>query len=116
MHDPEGSLVEVDGEKLHILNHHGHRIDAHKLGDEETMRQMQQLAEYIKQLDGAVILCGDFNLSPKSEPIRRLDSVLRNLSVDYSLDTTRLRLTYKNEVCDYIFVNEKIEVKAFSMD
>lgn len=110
------SLIEIDGKKLHLLNHHGHHIDAHKLGDAETMRQVQQIADFIKTLDGGVILCGDFNLSPESQSIQHLDGLLRNLSVEKSLKTTRSRLTYKNEVCDYIFVNEHIEVKDFSMD
>lgn len=108
--------IDIKGRKLHILNHHGHHIDAHKLGDEETMRQVQQIIDYIQQLDGAVILCGDFNLSPDSETIQNLNGVLRNLSLDYSLKTTRSLLTHKNEVCDYIFVNDHVDVKDFSMD
>lgn len=110
------SLVEIEGKKLHLLNHHGHHIDGHKLGDDETMRQVQQISDYIEGLDGAIILCGDFNLSPESESIQRLNSLLRNLAVDHSLKTTRSQLTYKNEVCDYIFVNDEIDVKGFSMD
>ena len=110
------SLVEIEGKKLHLLNHHGHHIDGHKRGDDETMRQVRQIAEYIEGLDGAVILCGDFNLSPDSESIQQLSGNLRNLAVDYSLKTTRSQLTYKNEVCDYIFVNDRIDVKDFSMD
>ncbi len=110
------TLVKVGDKKLHILNHHGHHIDAHKLGDEETMRQTALIIEYIKQLDGAVILCGDFNLSPESESIKQFDSILKNLPVAYSLETTRSLLTYKKEVCDYIFVNDGVDVKDFSMD
>ncbi|MCA9318025.1 endonuclease/exonuclease/phosphatase family protein [Candidatus Saccharibacteria bacterium] len=106
----------VEGKKLHILNHHGHHIDAHKLGDDETLRQTSMIIDYIKKLDGAVILCGDFNLSPESESIKQFDSVLKNLSVDYSLETTRSLLTYKNEVCDYIFVNDEVDIQDFSMD
>jgi endonuclease/exonuclease/phosphatase family metal-dependent hydrolase len=110
------TTVKVDGKQLHILNHHGHHIDAHKLGDDETMRQTAIIINYIKQLDGAVILCGDFNLAPESESIKQYDSILQNLSAAHSLETTRSLLTYKKEVCDYIFVNDKIEVKDFSMD
>lgn len=110
------ALLEIEDKKLHILNHHGHHIDAHKLGDEETFRQATQLIDYIKQLDGAVILCGDFNLAPESESIRLIDGLLTNLSVKYKLRTTRSSLTYKNEVCDYIFVNENVIVKDFKMD
>lgn len=109
-------LVEVSGKPLHILNHHGHHIDAHKLGDEETLRQVKQIADYIEHLEGAVVLCGDFNLAPESESIKLLDTNLRNLSVEYGLKTTRSALTYKKEVCDYIFVNDGIDVKNFSMD
>ena len=109
-------IVEVDGKRLHILNHHGHHIDAHKLGDEETMRQTSLIIDYIKKLDGAVILCGDFNLAPESKSIKQFDSILKNLSVAYSLKTTRSLLTYKKEVCDYIFVNENVDIKDFSMD
>lgn len=110
------ALVKLNGKRLHILNHHGHHIDAHKLGDDETMRQVKQIIAYIKNLEGAVILCGDFNLSPDSASIKQFDTVLNNLSVDFSLKTTRSRLTYKDEVCDYIFVNSQVDVKDFKMD
>lgn len=108
--------VDVHGKKLHILNHYGHHIESHKLGDDETMRQISLIIDYIKQLDGAVILCGDFNLAPESESIKQFDAILQNLSVVYSLKTTLSVLTYKNEVCDYIFVNDNVDVKDFFMD
>ncbi|AGL62173.1 hypothetical protein L336_0467 [Candidatus Saccharimonas aalborgensis] len=108
--------VVIGGKKLNILNHHGHHIDSHKLGDEETMRQVKQLCDYIKGLDGSVILCGDFNLAPESESIKLIDSCLDNLSVKHSLKTTRSKLTYKNEVCDYIFASSDIKVNSFMMD
>lgn len=110
------SQVLVDGKKLNIINHHGHHIDSHKLGDAETLRQVKQICDYIKDLDGAVILCGDFNLAPVSDSIKLIDTSLRNLSVEYNLKTTRSKLTYKNEVCDYIFVNDGIRVNDFMMD
>ena len=109
-------LIDINNKKLNILNHHGHHIDSHKLGDEETERQVKQISDYIKTLEGAVILCGDFNLSPESKSIRLLDKSLRNLSVENKLTTTRSKLTYKNEVCDYIFVNDKVKINSFAMD
>lgn len=108
--------IEVNGKKLNLLNHHGHHIDSHKLGDDETMRQVSQIIEYIKHLEGSVILCGDFNLSPESDSIKRIDEDLVNLSVEHNLKTTRSKLTYKNEVCDYIFVSQDIKVNSFVMD
>jgi len=108
--------IEVNGKKLNLLNHHGHHIDAHKLGDDETMRQVTQIVEYIKNLEGSVILCGDFNLSPESESVKLLDEHLINLPVKHKLTTTRSKLTYKKEVCDYIFVSHDIKVNDFAMD
>ena len=108
--------VTIAGKKLHVLNHHGHHIDAHKLGDAETLRQVTIISDYIKQLDGAVILCGDFNLAPESDSIKHLEAHLRNLSTEYRLQTTRSKLTSKNEVCDYIFVNDDVRVNNFVMD
>lgn len=109
-------LVDVKGKKLNIINHHGHHIDAHKLGDEETERQVSEILEYIRKLNGAVVLCGDFNLSPESRSIKLIDAKLHNLSVEYSLKTTRSNLTHKKEVCDYIFVNDQVKVNSFEMD
>lgn len=108
--------VEVNGKKLNLINHHGHHIDSHKLGDDETERQVKQIIDYIKHLEGSVILCGDFNLSPDSQSIQLIDEVLVNLSVKHGLKTTRSKLTYKKEVCDYIFVSHDIKVNSFKMD
>lgn len=108
--------VVINGKKLNLLNHHGHHIDSHKLGDDETMRQVTQIIEYIKNLEGSVILCGDFNLSPESESIKAINEKLVNLSVEHKLKTTRSKLTDKNEVCDYIFVSHGIKVNDFFMD
>ena len=80
------------------------------------MRQVKQIVEYIKHLDGSVILCGDFNLSPESESIKLIDRNLVNLSVVHKLKTTRSKLTYKNEVCDYVFASHDIKVNSFIMD
>lgn len=110
------TLIDVKGKKLNVINHHGYHIDSHKLGDEETERQVSEILRYIKDLEGAVVLCGDFNLSPESNSIKSIDAVLHNLSIKYSLNTTRSNLTYKKEVCDYIFVNDQVKVNDFKMD
>lgn len=109
------AVVEVDGEKINILNHHGHHIDAHKNGDEETMRQCKMIADYIDDLDGKIILCGDFNLAPKSESLEQINDLLDNQCIKSNIETTRTPLTHKTEVCDYIFTSKDIEVKRFEV-
>ena len=108
--------ILINGKSLHLINYHGHHIEAHKLGDEETLRQVGQIMEYIRYLEGAIIVCGDFNLAPESQSIKMLSERLTNLSVSNSLQTTRSSLTYKKEVCDYIFVNDSVFVRNFIMD
>lgn len=105
--------LNVAGQKLHLLNHHGHHVRQHKNGDAQTMRQIAQIADYLDTLDGPVILTGDFNLAPHSASLELLNSRLRNLSVEYKLKTTRNSLTTKTEVCDYVFVNNAVTVNSF---
>jgi endonuclease/exonuclease/phosphatase family metal-dependent hydrolase len=107
------AVIDLDGQPCNILTHHGYWIPEHKNGNEETLRQMKQLGEYIDDLEGPVILTGDFNLVPHSESLEQINRRLRNLSIEHKLKTTRNHLTHKTEVCDYIFVNDKIKVKNF---
>jgi len=107
--------VEVNGKTLHILNHHGFRIPETKAGNEDTLRSMRTIADVIARLDGPVILCGDFNLAPDSESINVLNSKLRNLSIENGLKRTYTDLSIVNTVCDYIFVNDRVQVEHFEM-
>lgn len=107
------AVLSIGGNKLNILNHHGHHVPTHKNGNPETFRQMKQLAAYIETLTGPIILCGDFNLEPNSDSLNLINDRLENLPVKYKLSTTRTNLTNKKEVCDYIFVNNQVKIKEF---
>lgn len=104
---------DPNGKKFHIINNHGYHVPAHKDGNDFTIRECQKIAEYASSLEGPVIITGDFNLQPNSESIAILNKHFRNLSVEYNLKTTRNELTQKTEVCDYIFVNDLVEVQDF---
>jgi endonuclease/exonuclease/phosphatase family metal-dependent hydrolase len=106
-------VVAIGDKQLHLLNHHGHHIRQHKNGDDETLRQTKQIAEYLRTLDGPIILTGDFNLAPDSESLEQINSILTNLPAQFGLQTTRTELTTKTEVCDYIFVNDSVTVNSF---
>ena len=109
------AAVNAGGKTLNILNHHGYHIVGTKDGDDETMRQMRIIADIIKGLDGPVIMCGDFNLSPKSKSLALINNELINLSIRSGLKRTYNRLSAVHEVCDYIFVNDDIKVLSFKM-
>ncbi len=107
------AVVETNGKKLNLITHHGHHVRDHKKGNEDTDRQMKIIHDYIKELEGPVILTGDFNLEPTSKSLEELNSLLVNLSTKNNLQTTRNELTTKTEVCDYIFISKDIKVKKF---
>lgn len=106
-------MLSTGGGRLHILNHHGYQIADHKYGDEETLRQCALIRDYVKKLSGEVVLAGDFNLEPRSPSLQLLNNTLRNLCIEHKITTTRTPLSSKREVCDYIFVNDKVTLKKF---
>ncbi len=108
-------VVERDGKRLHVLNHHGHHVREHKRGTEETMRQCGMIAEYIEDLEGDVVLCGDFNLAPESESLSILNALLTNHAIEAKVETTRTPLTHKTEVCDYIFTSKSLKTSNFKV-
>lgn len=108
------AMIDVGGKRLNLLNHHGYWIYGTKMGDDETLRQMHVIAGEIRKLEGPVIMCGDFNLSPDSESIKVINGELTNLSVKNGLKHTYTKLSpLKDAVSDYIFVNDQVQVKKF---
>jgi endonuclease/exonuclease/phosphatase family metal-dependent hydrolase len=108
-------IVESEGKKINIINHHGYHIHEHKQGDEHTLKAVHQIKDFVDTLEGPIVLAGDFNLAPTSPSIQVLDESLRNLSTEYGLLTTRNDLTSKSEVCDYIFVSNDLTINDFHM-
>ena len=106
-------VADQNGKPVHIINHHGYHVPEHKKGNDFTMKACQQIAAFAVELEGPVIITGDFNLEPTSESLAVLNNLFRNLTVEYGLETTRTDLTHKTEACDYIFVNDKVVVKDF---
>ncbi len=111
--DPRNFLhVELEN-GLHIITYHGMYVPGSKAGNDITLAHSALLANYIANLSGAVVLTGDFNLEPGSTSIRLLGQNLRNLSLEYNLDTSYSQFGRHNVVCDYIFVNDQVKVKSF---
>lgn len=107
--------VTVDGTPYHIVNYYGYYVAGSKQGNDETMRIMDMICDYIETLDGPVIFASDTNLVPDSPSMARLNSILRNLCVEHDVKTTRnfvaKRLT--PEVIDYICVSPDVAVRSF---
>lgn len=105
--------ADQNGKKFHVINTHGYHVYAHKHGNDFTLEACQKIVDYALKLNGPVIITGDFNLQPDSESISIITNHFRDLSTEFGLETTRNELTQKVEVCDYIFVNDLVDVKDF---
>lgn len=111
------ATVDINGSKLNVITHHGYHVEGTKEGNEETLRQMIMLREYIKQLSGSVILTGDFNLSPNCESLEVLNTELKNLCILNNVQTTRNEFARKTiQVCDYVFTNDLVKVNNFEVE
>jgi len=107
------TVTDQNGKIVHIINHHGYHVEGHKKGNDFTLKACRQIVDYALQLDGPVIIAGDFNLVPDSESLGVINEHFRNLTQQYGLASTRTDLTHKTEPCDYIFVNDMLKVSNF---
>ena len=108
------ATVTVDGKNVHLVNFHGAFIQASKDGNEDTMRHVQTIADYAARFsDEPTIITGDFNLAPDSESMQILSRRFRNLPVEYGITSTYSPVLHVyNVICDYIFVNEHVQVRS----
>lgn len=113
-----------NSKKLWVLNIHGYHAGSGigKHDTKERLEQSQRIIECLKQLDGDIILGGDFNLDTDTESIKMFEDFgLRNLIKEYSIPSTRTSF-YSEEKrkkwphADYVFVSSDIKVKSFEVD
>lgn len=107
------TVINTPNGLVNVLTHHGHHSPHGKDGSQENTDQIIKLMNYVNKLSGPVILTGDFNLHPGSTSLEPINKRLRNLSTEFNLETTRTELAKREEVIDYIFVNDKIKVLDF---
>ena len=95
-----------------IVNHHGYWKPT-PMGDETTVEVMRKVAKIVRELDGPVVMCGDFNIIHEAPAMRELD-FLRDLTDEYNVDNTLSGLKFNGKVaCDHILVNDLVDVKNF---
>lgn len=108
----EKVLLEVNGKELLIINVHG-LWNKGKVGDDRTINQSEFILKHVRY-DIPTIVLGDFNLLPQSLSIKMLDEKLTNLITQFNIKSTRpvdpKRPDRMNQVCDYVFVNDKVKV------
>lgn len=99
---------------VHVINYHGQRERAApKTGSRAATAATELIAGYAASLPGPVIVAGDFNLWPDSPSLDPLRAGLRDLCAEAGVKNTRTWLKGRDEVSDYIFVNDAVDVSGF---
>ncbi|MEQ1500232.1 MAG: endonuclease/exonuclease/phosphatase family protein [Parcubacteria group bacterium] len=102
---------------LTVVNVHGLWNGNGKTDTEDRLIQSENIIRFIKTLNNPFILCGDFNLLPDTESLRKFEQFgLLNLVKENNITSTRTSL-YKKEhrFADYVFVSKGIEIKEFKV-
>jgi len=100
-----------------IANFHGLWNREGKDDTNDRIEQSDKVIDFLKTIENDYVLCGDFNLNPNTESLKKFtDFGLRNLIVEYGITSTRTRFYEKeNKFADYVFVSPEVTVKDFQV-
>lgn len=109
--------VQTSNGPLTVVNFHGLWNGKGKTDTEDRMNQSKNILEFIKNLQGEHVLCGDFNLLPNTKSIAVLENAgLQNLIKRFGITSTRTsHYTKPDKYADYVFVTNEIKVKDFKV-
>ncbi len=110
-------LTEINSKKVSIVNFHGLWNGKGKTDSESRVAQSRKIVEFLKSLEGEVVLCGDFNLRPDTESLKIVEDFgFRNLVKEYGITSTRTSHYKKEErFADYALITKGVEVKDFKI-
>jgi endonuclease/exonuclease/phosphatase family metal-dependent hydrolase len=100
-----------------IMNFHGLWNGMGKGDSEDRLLQSDRIVQFLKTKTHPVVLCGDFNLLPTTESLKRFEDFgLRNLIHEFGITSTRTSFYTKPEkFADYAFVSSDVDVRSFQV-
>lgn len=106
-----------DYQKLTILNFHGLWTGTGKNDTPDRLLQSDTIIAYLKNVTHSFILGGDFNLSPDTMSIKKLEDFgLKNLIKEWDIKSTRTSFfTFENKFADYVFTSKGVDVETFKV-
>jgi endonuclease/exonuclease/phosphatase family metal-dependent hydrolase len=114
--------IRLPNTDVHILNFHGRSRPVEKLDTPDRIRGSQALIDFFANKIGLKIIGGDFNILPDARSIGMFrEQGYLDLIKDYGIATTRNRLVWdrypddKWYYSDYVFVDDKVRVKQFTV-
>ena len=98
-----------------IVNFHGLWNGRGKGDSDDRLLQSDRMVAFFKTLTNPLVVCGDFNLLPETESLKKLKSFgLRNLITENNITSTRTSFyTKPNKFADYTLVSDGIKVNEF---
>lgn len=109
--------VETTDGPITVMNFHGLWNGQGKGDSADRLEQSEKILKFTKKIQNPFILCGDFNLLPDTESLRKLESSgLRNLVKEFGITSTRTSFYTKPEkFADYVFISRGIDLKHFEV-
>jgi endonuclease/exonuclease/phosphatase family metal-dependent hydrolase len=110
VHSPSGDLT--------IVNTHAH-WETNPMGSDLSGRRLAKLSKALEEVQGPMIVAGDFNLKSETAAIQDFQKGLnlKNLTEEYGITNTLNNLVTPHKVaCDYIFINDSIDVTDFRLN
>jgi endonuclease/exonuclease/phosphatase family metal-dependent hydrolase len=100
-----------------ILNFHGLWNGGGKGDSEDRLLQSDRIIQFMKTLSNPYVMCGDFNLLPDTQSLKKLEDFgLRNLVREYGITSTRTSFYTKPEkFADYALISDEIAAKDFKV-
>lgn len=110
------TVATKDGNRT-IVNFHGLWNGKGKGDSDDRLVQSDRIATFLGTLKDPYVLCGDFNLLPDTQSLKRLEDVgLRNLIKEYNVTSTRTKFYTKPEkFADYMLASDGISVTNFTV-
>lgn len=113
--------VEAKSGPVTVINFHGlwtgTGVGVGKKDSPERLEQSDRILEFTKKLQNPFVLCGDFNLLPDTESIKKFeDAGLRNLIREFGVTSTRTSFYTKPvKFADYVFISDGVNLKDFKV-
>lgn len=109
-------VVKENGKEFLITNIHGFWRPGSKGDTKESLEQTDKILNFLKSFNCPKIFCGDFNLKPETESMKRLEKDMVNLIEKYRIQNTRSKFYARSEkFADYILVSPNVKVQKFEV-
>ena len=112
------ATINFGGQQIHAISWHG-TWTAPPTDTEETIRQANLVASYLKVLKEPFILGGDLNATPQSKTVGLINNVANNLMMGSGVtETTNLKvhkIAPRGFLVDYVFTSNHFKFKKITV-